>query len=81
MTERTDDEQPKPSMRERLEAAGLKVSEPSNKGTVIASPVIDIALADTLAGRHWLHPAERHRGDPKLAAIREKHRKRHLQNK
>jgi hypothetical protein len=40
---------------------------------------IDIALADTLAGRHWLHPAEKHRGDPRLAAIRAKHRALHLQ--
>jgi hypothetical protein len=40
---------------------------------------IDIALADTLAGKHWLHPSQRHRGDPRLAEIRAKHRQRHLQ--
>jgi hypothetical protein len=40
---------------------------------------IDITLADILAGKHWLHPSQRHRGDPKLAAIRAKHRALHLQ--
>jgi hypothetical protein len=41
--------------------------------------VIDIALVDTIAGRHWLHPAERLRGNPRIAAIRAKHRALHLQ--
>jgi hypothetical protein len=42
---------------------------------------IDIALIDTIAGRHWLHPSQRHRGYPKLAAIRAKHRQQHLRKK
>jgi hypothetical protein len=74
MTDGTDDKQPKHTMRERLEAHGFKVRESSNEGTVISSDTIDIALADTIAGMHWLHPSQKHRGDPKLAAIRAKHR-------
>lgn len=35
---------------------------------------IDIALVDTMAGRHWLHPSQRHKGHARLEAIREKHR-------
>jgi hypothetical protein len=40
---------------------------------------IDIALADTVAGRHWLHPAERLRGNLRLAAIRAMHRARYVE--
>jgi hypothetical protein len=38
---------------------------------------IDIAEIDTKAGRHWLHPSQRFRADPKLAAIRAKYRAMH----
>jgi hypothetical protein len=72
-------EKRKPTLTERLKAAGFTVSEPTGKATVIANPVIDIAQIDT-GKRHWLHPAERHRGDPRLAEIRAKHRARHRQS-
>ena len=73
MTER------KPTMAERLKAAGIKVREPSGQGVVIAPAVIDIALEDTKLGRHWLHPKFTTKGDPRLEVIRAKHRARHLQ--
>jgi hypothetical protein len=42
---------------------------------------IDIALADTIAGRHWLHPAVRHHGNPRMEAIRAKYRALHQAGK
>ena len=41
---------------------------------------IDFTLDDT-GKRHWLHPCERLRHDPRWAAIREKRRQRHLSKK
>jgi hypothetical protein len=38
---------------------------------------IDIALADTIANKHWLDPAEKHKHDPRLLAIRQKNRDLH----
>ena len=43
------------------------------------SDAIDISLADTIAGKYWLHPSIRFRDDPRLLAIRPKHRARYLQ--
>jgi hypothetical protein len=45
------------------------------------SDAIDIALADTIAREHWLHPAVRHRDDPRLLAIRAKNRALYLQRR
>ena len=42
---------------------------------------IDIAEIDTLAGKHWLHPSQKHRADPRLEAIRAKYRALHRAGK
>ena len=42
------------------------------------SDAIDIALADTVVGKHRLHPSIRFRENPRLLAIRAKHRALHL---
>src|SRR5258708_5436384 len=51
------------------------------RGPVIPGKyAIDFTLDDT-GKRHWLHPCERRRRDPRWAAIRKKHRPQHLPKK
>jgi len=48
---------------------------------VIPASTPSISRWTTTGKRHWLHPYERLRHDPRWAAIREKHRQRHLSKK
>ena len=64
-----------------METHGIKVCESSNRGPVIPGKyAIHFTLDDT-GKRHWLHPCERLRHDPRWAAIREKHRQWHFSKK